>query len=569
MAVDLGGLVVKLEADISGLKAGLDQAGNQIKGFSAGTVALGALMASALENLTSTVLHFGVSAVEAYGAQEIALTRLAHLVGHDATQAFLGYAEALQKTTTFSNEDILALESQLAAYGVLPGSIESATHAALEFAAQTGKTAQEAGAVFGQALRGQSRELGSYGLALYQGSTRSENLARVTSFLEDKFHGVAEELKGTTLGAVENLNNRMEDLKKRIGEELVPVVKTWADWLGIVVTKIEELSGAQRNNLSVSELGIQKLREEKDAILEQARGRAAAFDGVVRLTAAEQARLIMITREINASKETKVATDNATKAIQGHTGAIEKDRNAAEERFAQLQKEIRDEAQLYAGITTVIELETQKQVAASMNGFQQQATFSEALAVKVTGDYQTMGHAAVDMASTAMSSFNQATAQVIVEGGRMSDVLKNVFKQILESFISMCLQMIEEWLIVQAVTGGAGGSFGSFIGGLGRHAEGGLVTEPTVFTNLHTGQSGLMGEAGPEAIVPVGAQAPREGGGSSGSNGGGVTVNISGQFLEGSPAKWQALVRGTIMPELRRYAEVNPNSTVIRKRGQA
>ena len=85
-------------------------------------------------------------------------------------------------------------------------------------------------------------------------------------------------------------------------------------------------------------------------------------------------------------------------------------------------------------------------------------------------------------------------------------------------------------------------------------ASGGIISEPTLLRGMRSGKLGIMGEAGPEAIVPM-------------DKTGGITINISGTFLEADPAKWQRLIRETIVPELRRFALANSSSPVLRSRG--
>jgi hypothetical protein len=109
-------------------------------------------------------------------------------------------------------------------------------------------------------------------------------------------------------------------------------------------------------------------------------------------------------------------------------------------------------------------------------------------------------------------------------------------------------------------------------------ASGGVIAEPSIITGMRSGKSFVAGEAGNEAVVPLkemthagsNRQMDMRGFGSlAGSGGGGmsVTVNISGQFIEGDQSKWQSLIKNKIVPEIRRWTQSNPNGPFERKRG--
>lgn len=85
--------------------------------------------------------------------------------------------------------------------------------------------------------------------------------------------------------------------------------------------------------------------------------------------------------------------------------------------------------------------------------------------------------------------------------------------------------------IIDSLTGGtgAGGAAAGFglgvlgkIGGMFGFAKGGIVKEPTAMIGLRTGGRGIMAEAGPEAIVPLGL------GGGGGRGPIALTVNVYG-----------------------------------------
>ena len=131
------------------------------------------------------------------------------------------------------------------------------------------------------------------------------------------------------------------------------------------------------------------------------------------------------------------------------------------------------------------------------------------------------------------SQLGTAFQDLIFEGGKLSDVLKGLAKSMINTSFNKAVSPLTGGL-ADIVTKGLGGIFGGLFGfekggafSSGRvmpFAKGGVVTAPTTFP-MRSG-TGLMGEAGPEAIMPLSR-------GADGSLGvraqatAGVTVNMN------------------------------------------
>ncbi|MEM7441634.1 MAG: phage tail tape measure protein, partial [Pseudomonadota bacterium] len=130
-----------------------------------------------------------------------------------------------------------------------------------------------------------------------------------------------------------------------------------------------------------------------------------------------------------------------------------------------------------------------------------------------------------------------AMGNLIFEGAKLSDVLESVAQRMIRTSFNQAMNPVTDafsgWL-----TGGLTNVLGSifpsangnaFAGGRAMpFAQGGVVGGPTVFP-MRGGQTGLMGEAGPEAIMPL-RRGPDGKLGVAAQNGGGgvhVTMNIS------------------------------------------
>lgn len=122
------------------------------------------------------------------------------------------------------------------------------------------------------------------------------------------------------------------------------------------------------------------------------------------------------------------------------------------------------------------------------------------------------------------STITQGLKSAVVSGNSLEDVLRSIGKQMAGNALSIGLKPFENML---------GGAIGSLFGGLMPFAKGGtpglgsgIVSSPTVFGM--GSKMGVMGEAGPEAILPLRRDANgRLGVGGAGGGSGPVTINVS------------------------------------------
>jgi phage-related minor tail protein len=104
-----------------------------------------------------------------------------------------------------------------------------------------------------------------------------------------------------------------------------------------------------------------------------------------------------------------------------------------------------------------------------------------------------------------------------------------------------------------------------------------MINEPSIVTGLKSGKRILAGEAGAEAIIPMGKGGA--GGNKTASEMGtsfagafdqgapNITIQINGQFLEGNENQWQRMFREKLLPEIRRSTMSNPTGNFLRRRG--
>ncbi|MGY6549261.1 MAG: phage tail tape measure protein [Roseinatronobacter sp.] len=132
------------------------------------------------------------------------------------------------------------------------------------------------------------------------------------------------------------------------------------------------------------------------------------------------------------------------------------------------------------------------------------------------------------------SGLRRAFDGVIFDGMRMQDALRGIAQTMIDSVYNAAMRPVQNAL-GSALTGALGGVLpfaqgGAF--GAGRvmpFAKGGIISQATAFP-MRGGTTGLMGEAGPEAIMPLSRGPDGRLGVRAAGGGGGpvsVTFNIS------------------------------------------
>lgn len=160
----------------------------------------------------------------------------------------------------------------------------------------------------------------------------------------------------------------------------------------------------------------------------------------------------------------------------------------------------------------------------------------------VQGSMKDAGREATGMSKSVSSSVRRAFDDLIFDGKKLSEALTGIGKSISGSVLNQALQPVKK-----AVGSAFGSGLQSMLSGIlpfanggavqsGRisaFARGGVVDGPTSFPMR--GGAGLMGEAGPEAIMPLSRGADGKLGVRSGgrSNVVQVTMNISTPDVQG------------------------------------
>lgn len=152
----------------------------------------------------------------------------------------------------------------------------------------------------------------------------------------------------------------------------------------------------------------------------------------------------------------------------------------------------------------------------------------------VGGSLRDAGRDASSMSRSLSSSIGRAFEGLVFDGKKLSETLSGVGQSLSNSVLSQALAPVQK-SIGSAVAGGLSAIMGGLSpfakgaaftsGRVAAFARGGVVDGPTHFPMR--GGLGLMGEAGPEAIMPLARGADGRLGVRTAGSGGGVTVNMN------------------------------------------
>ncbi|GAB4384034.1 MAG: phage tail tape measure protein [Albidovulum sp.] len=146
----------------------------------------------------------------------------------------------------------------------------------------------------------------------------------------------------------------------------------------------------------------------------------------------------------------------------------------------------------------------------SLGGAQAMTAAFEAELARMRDSMVLTGREVSSLSASISGGLRRAFDGLILDGGKLTDALRDVARTMVESVYSLAVKPVHDALggaLAGGVNGLLSGLFPFEKGGAfsqGRvmpFARGGIVTQPTAFPLR--GATGLMGEAGPEAIMPL------------------------------------------------------------------
>lgn len=517
MAKKVGDTYINLGLKKGDFDAGLKRAKTGLREFERDTLditktlkGLGPAIAGAFS--VAAVAGFGKAVLDAAAEQDRATKTLAAAMQQagtytkEALQHNLDYASSLQRITTYGDEAILGVQKMLTNFGVEGRMLDELTKATLDLAAAKGMDLQGAADLVAKAVGSSTNALSRYGITVEGAVGSTERAQMAVDNITKLFGGAAQAEAATYTGQVIQLTNAWGDLQEQLGDmligpasQIVEWMKDGTEWLQALINKYNEWS-------SVNSIAVRGLRDEIAALQRD----IATFDPMI---PGDQAVIDRLQAEIDKRRELIALYQ------QGGSGAAPAAAPAPEadpywdKIFAQhagrRERDTDLNFQFWLSERERMAAESARQIARDDEMFAQHAARKrEDVLIDENIAYQSW----LEERGRQTETMSEAMKDAITGwGAHFSSTLNDAvwdadvsFASIAESFGRMITQMMIQKAVVEPIMGAF---FPSARGNVFAHGEivpfarGGVIDQPTIFPMAKG--LGLMGEAGPEAVMPL------------------------------------------------------------------
>lgn len=186
------------------------------------------------------ILGFGALALKSYREQELAVNELNQaminqgIYSSDLSQKYLAQASALQKLTTFGDEQIISAQAILQGYVGQREVTKELITATLDLAAAKKMDLSSAAELVGKSIGTSTNALARQGVEMKDNLTVTEKYAAVIAGINNQWSGMAA-AQAQGLGSISQLKNAFSDVLETVGEKLSPAIsagaKAMTGWL--------------------------------------------------------------------------------------------------------------------------------------------------------------------------------------------------------------------------------------------------------------------------------------------------------------------------------------------------
>lgn len=419
------------------------------------------------------LVKFGRDSIKAYSDAQEGQKRL-----EDAFARFPALADTnqkalqklnttLQKKTKYDDDNIASGQAVLAQFKVTGTQLTEITPLLLDYASRTGKDIPAAAQDVGKALLGNAKALKNIGIKYTATGDTAKDFTNITALLRTQVGGFATREGQTAAGQAAILKNQFGEVEETVGSQLVPALMKLLSGLLAVIRVVQNYA---------------------TYIVPLIAGIGLLTGGIYALIVAQRISTFLTKQQTEETILYTVWTKVAA---------------AASKIWAAAQWLLN--AALTANPIGLVVVAIALLVAGIIIAYKHSATFRAIVQGAFNG---------VKVAGQAMWVVLKAAFRGIVAAGQwMWKVLKPIFEALAAAFDAARAAAS----FVSNLAGSGGPSLHSLPqspanrAGLRGHAAGGIFTRPTF---------GLIGEAGPEAVVPLSA------GRGQGGFGGGTTNNF-------------------------------------------
>lgn len=557
---------------MTGVNAQTAATGNTVSKF--GTVAKIGLGLAAL-----AAVKFATDSIEAYKESELALAELGaaldrapQLVG-ETTKAFEEQAAALQELSGIQDEEVMAAQAVLTRFNLTGDEIRKLTPLIVDYARVVDTDAVSAAENIGKALLGNTRALKTVGIEFKATGDTAEDTASIIDSLSKKVGGAAETFGKTAAGQIAIFNARIDEAKEALGEKLLPVILEVVEALGGLLDLVMNPTPWDQSRLAQERFGeafakwaevakteapealhlvaqgVGNVSDEMQVMAQATEAGISDWEGLLALYAQGGVAIEDLVDAYKAQQGASEGLSVATGVLYGFTvdqTRVTSDLGAASIDAASAMREQRL-ATLALTDSFLGILDSAKQV----NEAQRELNRLERQGKEDTAAYKDQVLLAID----AQSGLEQSIityAQELADSGQTAKDVKEKIRELGDQFglqgdvvndlISDVLAYIRSLKdIPSRVTTDITAFWSSSSGHRPPELQhGGIVSHPTL---------ALIGEAGPEAVIPL-----------SSVSGMATTVNVTVNGWLGNDQQLAARIRD----ELVRLQRLNAGTTGIR-----
>ena len=439
---------------------------------------------AALSVAVTKAVGFLKESIEAYERQELAEKKLATALGH-TSQFLLKRASALQKVTTYGDEQIIEAQALIAAFVKEEDAINAATKATLDLAAGQGMDLMAASALVAKTLGSTTNALSRYGIEVSGAAGSTERLKTLVENTGRVFGGQAQAQAEVLSGKIKQLSNSYGDLQESVAAFLVDTVDL-PDILDGTKEAIEQI------NEAVSEGGFAGFLEKIGEL-----GQSPALQG-----------FSVVLSEIfgDAEEKSEEAAGKFKKNINQNIAAVTKLKSAYQE-YAEKRREVlaqqEQEAEFAARFTRELMIQqgvwrdinlTVKDTILPMVKTGKPLEIIDVTALKAADGYinsvaDSIAVKYQNIAGMVQNLMGSAFTAAFTEGESVAEAFFNSLKRMILNLATQTMV----FGILSAILPGFGSLVGGIGGFLGFRQHGGPVER---------GRPYVVGERGPEIIIP-------------------------------------------------------------------
>ena len=308
---------------------GAKKSEKQVKGVSGalGGLAKQAGIAAAAYFGSRMLLDGLKQSIDLFAKQELAEKKLRFAAG-SSTNELIRQAQALQQTTRFGDEALIAQQAYVKSLGISTEQTKEIIAASVDLAAAMGISLESAVMNTTKTLSGMQGELGEKLPAAFKELTAEQLKAgEGIVFIREQFRGTATEETKTMTGALDQMSNAIGDAGEAFGELLAPMVIATANAIKSAAEVFEDLFSWQDkyNALAQETIGIMtKLeihtKEYSEALDDMSVHQLAAE--FTKLTNAQTTLSLETIQSKIKSGELNDMLSNSVPIIEGATGGI-------------------------------------------------------------------------------------------------------------------------------------------------------------------------------------------------------------------------------------------------------